>query len=330
MKKIICILFAAFILTAACIAVCADTPLLNSDKSDNENGMPYWYPLDTTGFTDFHGENLPYVVDDADIMTDAEEAQLSAKIGSIVEKYGIGYVAFTDDDLHGLSPEYYSSDFLHFNGYGTGDEYGAVTFFLCFDPDDRCWRTTAINSCEDYFTEEIMYEIDETVDSAIRSGDYYDAFMLHANYVEDLFEEIATTENWTPEDHDFKYTYEDEDDYDPYYENYGYRNGRSKEGPSAVTVVGAGLIVGLIGGGIRVASLRKKMKINPPRTANNYLIYDSYIVRDRRCDYLYTTVTRHAKPQNTSSSSGGGSHGGSSFSSGHSSGGSFSSGGRSF
>ncbi len=319
MKKIICIIFAAFILTALSAAVFADTPLLNPDRSDNANGMPYWYPLDTAGFTDFHGEDLPYVVDDADKFTDAQEAELSAKIESIVEKYGIGYVAFTDDDLHGLSPEYYSSDFLHFNGYGRGDGYGAVVFFLCFDPSDRCWRTTAINSCEDIFTEDIMYEIDETVDASIRSGDYFEAFMLHADYVESLFAEIAATDDWTPEDHDYKYVPDDS------YSEYG--RGRADGSPSPVMIVGAGLLVGLIGGGIRVASLRKQMKINPPSTANNYLLRDTYTVRNRRCDYLYTTVTRHAKPQNNSSS--GGSHG-SSFSSGHSSGGSFSSGGRSF
>ncbi len=318
MKKIICLVFAAFILTALCVSVCADTPLLSSDKSDNANGMPYWYPLDTSGFTDFHGEDLPYVVDDADVLTDAQEAELSEKIESIVEKYGIGYVAFTDDDLHGLTPEYYSSDFLHYNGYGKGDGYGAVVFFICFDQSNRCWRTTVINSCEDIFTEGIMYEIDETVDSTIRSSDYFEAFMLHADYVESLFAEIAATDNWTPEDHDYKYV-PDDDSY------YGYEN---SDGPSPAMLIGVGLIVGLIGGGIRIATLRSKMKINPPRSANNYLIDSSYIVRDRRCDYLYTTVTRHAKPQNNSSS-GGGSHG-SSFSSGHSSGGSFSSGGRSF
>lgn len=308
MKKTVCFIIAALMISVLSIAVIADTPLLKTDKSDNAYGMPYWYPEDWSDFEDFHGENLPYVVDDADILTDDEERQLSDKIASIVDRYGVGYVAFTDDDLHGLSPEYYSSDFLHFNGYGVGSGYGAVVFFLCFDSSNRCWRTTAINSYERIFTEDIMYEIDETVDSAIRSGRYFDAFMLHAEYVEDLFREIANTDNWTPSSHEYKYV----------------REGSS--GPNPMTVVAAGLIVGLIGGGIRVASLRKKMKINPPRSANNYLLRDSYVVRDRQCHYLYTTVTRREKPRESSS---GGSHG-SSYSSGHSSGGSFSSGGRSF
>lgn len=310
MKKIICLIFTALIVSALCVAVFADTPLLSSDKSDNANGMPYWYPLDWSDFKDFHGEGLPYVVDDADILSDEEERQLSDKIASIVDRYGIGYVAFTDNDLHGLSPEYYSSDFLHFNGYGTGSGYGAVVFFLCFDPDYRCWRTTSINSCERIFNADITYEIDETIDSAVRSGDYFRAFMLHADYVDDLFYEISTTDNWTPASHNYKYV-----------------RGEAKEDLPVMTILGAGLIVGLIGGALRIVSLRNKMKIIPPRTANNYLIADSYVVRDRQCHYLYTTVTRHEKPKSTSSS--GGSHG-SSFSSGHSSGGSFSSGGRSF
>ena len=310
MKKIICLVFASVLILVLSISVFADTPLLSADKSDHADGMPYWYPLDWSGFTDFHGENLPHVVDDADVLTDEEERLLDEKISSIVDEYGIGYVAFTDDDNHGLSPEEYSSDFLHFNGYGVGSGYGAVVFYISFEPGNRCWRTTSINSYERIFNADITYEIDETVDNAIRvKNDYFEGFMLHAEYVENLFKEISRTDNWTPSSHNYVYVRTDE-----------------RSGPSPLTVIAAGLIVGLIGGAIRIMSLKKKMKIVPPRTANNYLISDSYVVRNRRCDYLYTTLTRHEKPKESSS---GGSHG-SSFSSGSSAGGSYSSGGRSF
>ena len=413
--------------------------------------MPYWYPYDYSGFSDYHGKDLPRVVDDADVLTDEEEAELDEKITQMVNELGVGYVIFTDDSNHGLSPEEYSSDFLHFNGYGVGDEYGAVVFYLCFEPGDRCWRTTSINSYERIFTSDVTYEIDETIDSSIRNGDYFGGCMLHAEYVEDMFSRLSDLPDWYPEgakiselsrkdrsypaytdaskprvtDNAGLFTPEQIEDYtakleklsdkyktdvivftdvdyhaltfDDYASDFYYYHGYSERGVilllvdndeywgcTVVTfggdplykneydlweaVVGVirekesytdgvdeflrcsktvvahghmplstgaklkiaaiGLIAGLIVAFLRVSALKNTMKVTVPTGAGNYLIKDSYLIRNRRCDYLYTTVSRRARPKQ--SSSGGGGRGGSSYSSGRSSGGSYSSGGRSF
>ncbi len=163
-------------------------------------GMPDWYPADTAGFEDFHGENLPPVVDDAHIFTDEQFETLSEKISAMNARLGIGYAAFTSDDNHGLMPEEYSSDFLHFNGYGVGEDYGAVVFYLSLDPEDRCWLTTSINSYEPLFGADVTYEIDEMVDSSIRGGAYYEAFVMHADYVESLFSVMSEDlPSWYPD-----------------------------------------------------------------------------------------------------------------------------------
>ena len=187
MKRVLSLLFCVLLVFVLTLPALADD-------------MPYWYLDDTSGFVDFHGENLPLVVDDADIFTDEEEAELNARMSEVVGKYGIGYVLFTDDDNHGLTPEEYSSDFLHFGGYGVGDGYGAVVFYLCFDPSDRCWRTTSINSYENIFTASVTYEIDEVVDADIRAGRYYEAFHKHIDFVENLFSmSTENLANWYPE-----------------------------------------------------------------------------------------------------------------------------------
>ncbi len=162
-------------------------PTTTEPRTHADGEMPEWYPENTEGFTDFHGENLPPVVDDAHIFTDEQFKTLSEKISQMNERLGIGYAAFTSDCNYGLLPEEYSSDFLHFNGYGVGDGYGAVVFYLSLDPDDRCWLTTSINTYESLFTSDVTYEIDEMVDSSIRGGEYYEAFLMHADYVDDLF-----------------------------------------------------------------------------------------------------------------------------------------------
>ncbi|MBO7520050.1 MAG: TPM domain-containing protein, partial [Clostridia bacterium] len=173
MKKLLSVLFCAALIFSLTLPVFAE--------------MPYWYPESTSGFTDFHGENLKRVVDDADIFTDEQEAELNRRMEEVVLSLGIGYVLFTDDDNHGLSPEEYSSDFLHFGGYGVGDGYGAVVFYLSLDPDYRCWRTTSINSYESIFGAETTFVIDELVDADIRAGRYYEAYLPHIDFVEELF-----------------------------------------------------------------------------------------------------------------------------------------------
>ena len=440
MKRVLSIISCVLLVFVLSFPIFADTD------------MPYWYPEDTYGFTDFHSENLRRVVDDADILTDEQEANLNTRMEEVVGKYGIGYVLFTDDDNHGLSPEEYSSDFLHFGGYGVGDGYGAVVFYLCFDPSDRCWRTTSINSYESIFTSSVTYDIDETVDADIRAGRYYEAFYKHINFVEALFSK--TTDNlaeWYPDeitntlgiDRDSrvyksepalsnkritdnggyfsesaktkaetslkelseKYGYDlvvftdkgyntlrrgeyaddfyyyngygengavlyileddmtgtvyygilfegecydkydelagglldvlekpiDDDDYNKALENYidsldfviGH-NRLPMETKSKLMCFAIAVIAGLIAGGIHIARCRRGMRVVAPVDAHEYLVKDSFKLRDKKVYYLYSTVTKTAKPKSSGSS------GGSSYSSGSSSGGSYSSGGRSF
>ena len=418
-----------------------------------EGEMPDWYPEDTEGFTDFHGVDLPPVVDDAHIFTDEQFQTLSEKIRSMNARLGIGYAAFTSTDNYGLTPEAYSSDFLHFNGYGVGDGYGAVVFYLSLDPDDRCWLTTSINTYEPLFNYDVTYEIDEMVDSSIRGGDYYEAFLLHADYVEKLFSDMTEDlPDWYPQGtrtYELDRTergysqgvhpdaphitdnagfltaekkkaleqtlqslaqqygldlviftdtavrtpgYEDYADDFYYYNGYGadgiclylfdtdgYRFGtlyygkassyekltlRSRladtldEGtpdmaieryvelltfmlghdrlPMQPATAGfcfvVGLVAGLIAASVVVGKMKSAMKIRQETFAQSYLVDGSFRLTGSSHHYLYSTVSKTAKPKDTGSSSGssGGSRGGSSFSSGRSAGGSYSSGGRRF
>lgn len=169
-------------------------------KADKENGMPYWYADDVNNFENFHAENPKRVVDDADVFTPEQEEYLSQKVQEIVDKYGFGYVLFTDKSTHGLSQELYSADFLYYNGYGTGENYSAVCFFLSLEEGNRGWRTTSINDCEKIFTSSVCYDIDELVDSDFRSGNYYEAFRKQVEFTAKLFEDINNLPEWYPED----------------------------------------------------------------------------------------------------------------------------------
>lgn len=341
MKKFLCVLISVFLilLTALSVSVTADN-------------MPDWYYKgDPSNFSDFHGENLPLVVDNADVLTDSEEAALNRRMAEVVDEYGIGYVLLTDNSNYGLSPEYYSSDFLHFCGYGVGEDYGAVVFYISFEPSNRCWRTTAINSYMDIFTQSVMYDIDETVDADIRAGRYYEAFLKHIDFVEDLFagnyegsgnrESITSARpkgiagiaglikrfipqgatgiaglirGFISDDEDEEESVSRSDDY----------SSESFPVQTVLIIFAFSIVAGIIAGAVHLAICRKGMRVVAPVGAREYLVKDSFVLRDKNVVYLYSTVTKTPRPKSNGSS------GGSSFSSGSSSGGSFSSGGRSF
>lgn len=438
MKKTLVSLILAFFLFSLCLtSVSAAT-------------VEYWYPENQPDFQDFHGENLPRVVDNAEILTDEQESELSAEVQYIVDRYNIGYVIFTDDDNHGLSKEVYSADFLYYNGYGVGDTYDAVVFYLSLEEGNRGWRTTSIGNCENIFNSTVTYTIDELVDYDIRTNrDYYTAFKKHIAFVDSLMSNLSDTPDWYPEG-TLTYNLDREDagrgenldlskprvidnggyftdkekselseklkEYskslncdlilftdkkchaptpyiyagDYYYYNDYYKDGAviylindeylggyyynvcgfgkaydkisnidiadylykkdlktpydlSNECIKTVKYVIShnrlplptkkillciliGYVIGLIISLIYVSTLKRKMRFVSPVDAKEYLVDGSYIVHDKSVDYLYTTVTKVAKPQDNDRSGGG-----SSFSSGSSSsGGSFSSGGRDF
>lgn len=301
MKKIFCLFSALCIITVFFLPVFAED-------------MPYWYPKgDVSGFSDFHGENLRRVVDDADVFTDEQEAELNRRMTEAVNELGIGYALFTDNYNHGLSPEEYSSDFLHFGGYGVGDGYGAVVFYISFEEGKRCWRTTSINSYESIFTPSVTYVIDELVDSDIRAGNYYKAYLTHIDFVEELFRNGGSIP----------------DKYDSYLEDYSSYQSESSSSKTPpveriLMSLAVGAVVGAIVGGMHLSSCKKAMRVVAPVSAREYLKKGSFVLRDKKSYYLYSTVTKTAKQKSSGSS------GGSSYSSGSSSGGSYSSGGRSF
>ena len=266
------------------------------DKADKENGMPYWYTDDVDGFQNYHAENPPRVVDNAGIFTPEEEAELTAQVERICNSNNFSYVIFTDDSTYGLSKDVYAADFLYYGGYGIGDDYSAVCFFLSLEEGNRGWRTVSTNSYEDIFTSDVTYTIDEIVDSDMRAGNYYTAIKNQADYIErslseDNFEIIE-------------------------------RNQTEKVNFFGWPLI-VGLIISFVISGMVVSGMVSKMRLHTAVSANEYLVKGSLNIRNKSANCIYTTITKTEKKESSS--------GGSSYSSGHSSsGGSYSSGGRDF
>ena len=270
----------------------------NVEKADKENGMPYWYTDDVDGFQNYHAENPARVVDNAGILTKEQKAELSEQVQRICDTYDYSYVIFTDDSAHGLSKDVYGADFIYYGGYGKGDDFSAVCFFLCLEDGNRGWRTISTNSYEEIYGPDVTYTIDEIVDSDMRSGNYFEALKKQADYIEKSLAEgnFEIIEPPKPKKTNF----------------FGW--------PLIV-----GIIIALVIAEMVISGMKNKMRLSTAVSANEYLVKGSLNVRNKSVNLIYSTITRTRKQERSSGS------GGSSYSSGSaSSGGSYSSGGRDF
>ncbi|MBO4898348.1 MAG: TPM domain-containing protein [Clostridia bacterium] len=261
--------------------------------AENINSLPDWYPENIASFQDFHAENPPRVVDNANLLTAEEEKALSSKAQELADKYNVGFVIFTDDSSHGLSKEMYASDFFIFNGYGTGDDYSGVILFLCMEPGNRGWRTLAFGKCEKiYDNEKLINELDDAVEPDIVGGNYNEAFDAYIGYTDYILK---------------------------------HKKMPVSSGTKA-KCGGLGLISGLVLAAFKTSSQKKSMNIKPEMAAASYFINDSLNISDKSANFLYSSLTKTPRATETRSSGGGSSFGGGVSSSGHT----FSGGGRDF
>ncbi len=139
------------------------------------SGMPYWYAEDISTFELFHNDKAPRVVDDADMLSDAEEKSISDRLWELRDELDRDIVIFTDMSTHGLERKVYAADFYEMNGYGRGDEYEGAVLFICMDPNDRGWWTSCMGSeTMGLYTEEVANAIDDELYEHMVAGTYAD------------------------------------------------------------------------------------------------------------------------------------------------------------
>lgn len=221
------------------------------------------------------------LVDNADLLTDEEEALLRGKLDEVSERQQFDVVIVTASTINGKSPMAYADDFFDYNGYGQGaDRSGAL---LLISMEDRDWwistRGYGITALTDFGIEKIG---DDMIRDGLSDADYYDAFVT---FVKDCDSYVTQAKNGTPVDRG---------SYKPPFEIV------KRLGISAVV----GLIVSLIVG----SSLKGKMvSVRKATAAADYTRPGSFVLRDQSDVFLYNNVTRTAKPQETRSGGGGGS-----------------------
>ena len=193
------------------------------------------------------------------------------------------------------------------DGYGYGISKTGI--LLLIDMESREWYMSTCGDAIYIFTDYGLDQLGQTILPWLSNGDYYRAFLA---WISDLAPYVKAYRNGSPVD-----GYVPPDEYEsPYGEEIIYHDMpvgiRIRPFPTA-------LIIGLIAALITILIMRSGMNTAKlQKSAANYLKDGSFRLRQRSDMFLYSRVTRTARPKNNTSgggssvhrSSGGVSHGG--------------------
>ena len=238
-------------------------------------------------------EVLP-LFDEPDLMTDAQEASLAAKLERISEQYQMEVVVAAFETIDGASPMEYADDYYDYNGYGYGENRDGLVLIVVMD--SRDWWISTRGSAITAFTDAGIEYIGDQIVPYMSADDFAGAFNAFADQCSMFMAQAATG--------------------DPY--DVHNLPQPPKEPFNAGMAVVIAIAVGFIIGKIYADGLKGQLKsVSAQKSAESYVKRGSMNVTTSRDFYLYRSVTKTAKPSDSSeggssthTSSSGATHGG--------------------
>ena len=225
------------------------------------------------------------VVDYEDLLSDAEEESLRAKLDEISERQQLDVAVVTTPSFEGKSSMAWADDFYDMNGYGYGADQDGVILVMSLATREY-WISTCgygITALTDYG----IQQIEGYIQPKLSAGNYYGAFQDFAYLVDDY---TTRAKNGEPVDVPGHVDPEPPE--------------RSTPGPLAAA--GSGLI-GFLISLLSVNRMKGQLKtVHAQQGAREYLDRNSVYIRNGRDDFLYTNVTKVPIPHDNDRGSGGG------------------------
>ncbi len=237
-----------------------------------------------------------YVVDNADLLTQTEENELSEKLQDISDELQFDVVVVTTNSTGSKTATEYADDYFDYNGYGRGSNNDGALFLV--DMGDRKWAISTSGYGIEAIVDSALDDMEEEIVPYLKSGDYDGAFNEFADLTHDIVNDA--------------------------------KNGKSYSNSTTSTTknhkdIGTNLIVAFsIGAGISLIIIlvyRSKLKpVKFQKEAKEYIVPGSFNLRRSDDVFLYFNITKVPIPKNNDSddsgsfhsSSSGSSHGGSS------------------
>ena len=230
------------------------------------------------GFSVSSAAGKKRVIDDAELIKASDEKELDKKIKNI-QKDKFDVVILTVKSLDGKSAQDYADDYYDNNDYGLDNEKSGVLFLV--SKGDRKYHISTKGAGIKAFTDYGIGRIKEEIKPYLSDGDYFDACDEFLNITKDF---VKAYKDGTPYDTD-----------NPYNEEIDY-----------VILEVIALVIAFVIALISVGIMRLRMNTAKPKgTAMEYIKKGSFKLTSEKDIFMYSTVTKTAKPKDNDNSAGG-------------------------
>lgn len=227
----------------------------------------------------------PAVKDMVGYLSDEESAQISVLLEKIRREYNVDAAVVTVDSYNQSSIRAAADDYYDYNGYGAGSDYSGFMLMIC--KETREYYITTCGSSIGVMNDTNINYLCVNVESYLKKDDYYNACRVFAERAYEIYTDYENGEEFDPLDFQ----------------------------SNTVYYVVAWLIAAVLA---LIATLFAKSTMNDAvrkAAANEYVKQGSINITKSHDVFLYSTVTKTKRVQNSSgssthTSSSGRSHGG--------------------
>lgn len=225
-----------------------------------------------------------YIVDNAELLTEEEKAELEEQAAALAEEYGCGVYVLTVETMAGAQSRAFAEEYYTNRNLGLGEERNGILFMVSMENRDYVTVTYGSNPANSAqygigiraFTDAGIAAMEEEVVSMLTDGDYSGAFETYLDTCED---------------------------YLSYFARHG--EGKVPQGnritPARLAIV---VLVPLLIALVVCLVLRSQMKTaKPATTARDYIPQESFMLTAQRDHYVHTSRHREKIQKNSGSGS---------------------------
>lgn len=252
-------------------------------------------------------QDVQYVVDQADILTDQENMELDGLAKTLSQTYQLDILIAAVDDMNGMSAQEYAVSLNSDRGWWDTDQ--AVLFLIAME--EREWYIATFGDAIYIFTDYGLDRLGEAAVLSFSEGSYYDGFAAYLNMLPEYFQ---SWERGEPID---SYSYDPGPREEVVY-------GTPVQTKTIWSVLPVSLLIGIVAAAIILLVMRSSMNTKRRQySAGDYLKPGSYHLRTQQDLFLYSNLSKTRRQENTGGpggrsgggssihrSSGGRSHGG--------------------
>lgn len=213
-------------------------------------------------------EKTPCLQDHAGLLTQEEANALQARLEAIADHFFVEVAVVTVDSCNGTDREEYARMLYKKCGYGIGEYNDGILLLIEMDPANRGWAIYCQGLGEDALPASHREQLGADMTPDLKAGDFAAAFHIFADRCE---EQIDIAINGEP--------------FDP--------------GFTLLTSLVIGLVLALIVTAVMKGQLKS---VRAEHAASNYVREGSMNVTDAYEFFLYSTVSKRARPKPSSSS----------------------------